>query len=408
MQQNQPHEAAQPEVNIGIIGHVDHGKTTLVHALTGEWTDKHSEEIKRGITIRLGYADAAFRACDKCGEPERYTIADKCAAGHETKIARRVSFVDCPGHESLMAVTLSGAALMDGAILVIAANEPCPQPQTREHLNTLAISGIKNIVIVQNKVDLISKEQAKKSYSEIKAFAKGTVLETAPIVPVAAQCGANIDALIGAIESTIATPKRDPMLPMKLFVARSFDINKPGSLKTNELRGAVLGGSIIQGTAKVDDEIEIRPGIDIKGKYHPVTTKITSISTKIGIISEAKAGGLVALGTLLDPQLAKSDKLVGNIAGKPGTLPPVYDKLMFEPKLFEKTVNMQNITNIIKGETLVINAATATSIGTVITVKKNLVEIMLKKPICASPGDKLGISRKLGSRWGLIGYGIIR
>jgi len=146
----------KPEVNIGMVGHVDHGKTTLVKSLSGVWTDQHSEEVKRGISIRLGYADATFRKCPSCPAPDAYTVKEKCEhCGSETKVLRTVSFVDSPGHETLMATMLCGAAIMDGAVLVISANEPCPQPQTKEHLMALNITGIDRIVIVQNKIDLM-------------------------------------------------------------------------------------------------------------------------------------------------------------------------------------------------------------------------------------------------------------
>jgi len=150
-----------PEVNIGMIGHVDHGKTTLTQRLTGKWTDEHSEELKRGISIRLGYADAAFYKCPTCNDPECYSTQKTCPnCKGKTELLRVVSFVDAPGHETLMATMLSGAAIMDGAILVIAANEVCPQPQTREHLMALEIIGAKRIIIVQNKIDLVSEEDA--------------------------------------------------------------------------------------------------------------------------------------------------------------------------------------------------------------------------------------------------------
>ena len=140
----------QAVVNIGMVGHVDHGKTTLTEALSGIWTDVHSEELRRGISIRLGYADTSFYRCPSCG---LYTTKETCPRdGSETEFLRRVSFVDAPGHETLMATMLSGAAIMDGAVLVIAANEPCPQPQTKEHLMALDITGIDKIVIVQNKI----------------------------------------------------------------------------------------------------------------------------------------------------------------------------------------------------------------------------------------------------------------
>ncbi|MFG1530089.1 MAG: GTP-binding protein, partial [Thermoplasmata archaeon] len=144
----------QPEVNIGLVGHVDHGKTTLTQALTGEWTDRHSEELKRGISIKLGYADAAFYRCPNCPVPTGYSVTPVCpACGGEATFLRAVSFVDAPGHETLMETMLSGAAIMDGALLLVAANERCPQPQTREHLYALDIIGVRKVVVVQNKID---------------------------------------------------------------------------------------------------------------------------------------------------------------------------------------------------------------------------------------------------------------
>src|SRR6056297_1651573 len=256
-------EHRQPEVNIGLVGHVDHGKTTLVRALSGEWTDQHSEEMKRGISIRLGYADATLRRCPDCDEPECYTVAEQCPEhGTETEILRTVSFVDAPGHETLMATMLSGASLMDGAVLVVSANEPVPQPQTEEHLMALDIIGIDNIVIAQNKVDLVDADTARNNYEQIKEFVAGTVAEDAPIVPVSAGQEVNLDLLIQAIEEEIPTPDRDPDADPRMHVARSFDINKPGTT-ANELAGGVLGGSLVQGELEVGDEIEIRPGREV-------------------------------------------------------------------------------------------------------------------------------------------------
>ena len=139
----------QAEVNIGLIGHVDHGKTSLTLALTGKWTDTHSEELKRGISIRLGYADTTIYKCKTHG----YTIKEKCPQCKKPcNLQRKISFIDAPGHETLMATMLSGAALMNGALLVIAANEECPQPRTVEHLMALKLGEIKNVIVVQNKI----------------------------------------------------------------------------------------------------------------------------------------------------------------------------------------------------------------------------------------------------------------
>ena len=243
-------------VNIGLFGHVDHGKTTIVEALTGKWADVHSEEMKRGITIRLGYADITVYKCPKCKKPNCYSTSSKCPTCFgDTEPQRIISFVDAPGHNALMATVLSGAALIDGALLIISANEECPQPQTAEHLMALNIVGIKNIIIVQNKIDLVTEEEVLENYKQIKEFVKGTVAENAPIIPISAIQRVNIDALIEAIEENIPTPKRDLKAEPKMFVARSFDVNKPGT-PIDKIVGGVVGGSLVKGEFKVGDKIE--------------------------------------------------------------------------------------------------------------------------------------------------------
>ncbi|HID17899.1 TPA: translation initiation factor IF-2 subunit gamma, partial [Candidatus Bathyarchaeota archaeon] len=326
--------AVQPECNIGTLGHVDNGKSTLVQAITGVWTARHSEELKRGITIRIGYADAAFYKCPACPPPSCYTTSERCPiCGSETKFLRMVSFVDCPGHHSLMVTMLSGAALMDGAFFVIAADAKCPQAQDREHLMAAQIAGIDKIVIVQNKVDIISRERALENYREIKEFVKGTVAEDAPIIPVSAQHKLNVEALIESAEERIPTPQRDVNAPPRMYILRSFDVNKPGT-KAEGLVGGVIGGSIVQGVFRVDDEIEIKPGIKVEKKgaahYEPLLTTIRTLQVAGRYVQEAKPGGLVGMGTALDPSLTKSDGLVGNVVGKVGELPEASDRLVLE------------------------------------------------------------------------------
>jgi len=404
----------QPEINIGMIGHVDHGKTTLTQRLTGKWTDEHSEEIKRGISIKLGYADAAFYKCPNCDEPQCYTTKKKCPhCGSECDLLRVVSFVDAPGHETLMAIMLSGAAIMDGAILVIAANEPCPQPQTREHLTALDISGIKNIVIVQNKIDLVSEKNAIKHYEQILNFVKGTCAEGAPIIPISAHQDVNIDVLIKVMDEHIPTPKRDKNKPPLMYVARSFDINKPGT-RPDDLQGGIVGGSILQGVLKVGDEIEICPGrkIEVEGKktMERITTKIESLFTGGQSVNEASPGGLIAVGTSLDPSRTKSDSYAGKVVGRIGELPPVLESFNLSIHLLKRvvgTIEEKAVEPIRTNEPLMLTIGTATTVGIVSEFHGEKIGVQLKLPVCANDGQRIAISRRIDGRWHLIGYGEI-
>lgn len=396
-----------PEVNIGMVGHIDHGKTTLTEALTGVWASRHSEELKRGITIKLGYADANFYKCSKCDEPACYSPTNKCAAGHEAKKLRTVSFVDAPGHETLMATMLSGASLIDGAILVIAANEKCPQPQTKEHLMALDIVGVKKVIVVQNKIDLVSEQRAKESYEEIKKFIKGTVAESAPVIPISAQHRANIDFLIETIENVIKSPaKKEDASPLML-IARSFDINKPGTPIEN-LHGGVFGGALVEGTLKAGEEVEISPGFDTKST---IKAKIVNINAAGQSVKSITRGGTFGVETLIDPGLTKADSLAGRVLGVHGKLPPVYTQLNLEAHLLQRVVGEAEeleIKPLAVGETLMLNIWTATSVGVVAAGKKGTFLLNLKIPVSGKPGARVTIARRFGTRWRLIGYGIIK
>ncbi|MFA5313555.1 MAG: translation initiation factor IF-2 subunit gamma [Methanomassiliicoccales archaeon] len=402
----------QPEINIGMIGHVDHGKTTLTKALSGAWTDRHSEEVKRGISIRLGYADVVFYKCPDCGS---YTSKAECLCGGKAEVLRAVSFVDAPGHETLMATMLSGAAMMNGALLLVAANEKCPQPQTKEHLMALSIIGVEKIIIVQNKIDIVTKEEALENFKQIKAFVKGTIAENAPIIPVSAHHDVNIDKLIEAIEKFIPTPKQDDKKPARMYVARSFDINTPGT-EPKSLKGGVLGGSITQGRLEIGDEIELMPGrkVDLPGgktSWERITTTIVSLHVGDTEIQRAKPGGLIAIGTQLDPSLTKSDGLTGRVIGRPGTLPPMLQKLTMSTHLLERVVGAAEdlaVESIKTNEPLMLSVGTATTVGVVTSARSESVDVALKLPVCAEKPQRVAISRKISNKWRLIGYGILQ
>jgi len=322
-----------PEINIGVVGHIDHGKTTLLSKLTGKFADTHSEELKRGITIKLGYADLIIYEdngnfnLEKKGKPVRY-----------------VSFIDAPGHEMLMATMLSGAATIDAAILVIAANEGI-KPQTSEHLMALQAKKINNIIIVQNKIDLISKEKALENYKKIKEFVKGTIAENSPIIPISAQQGININQLLKEI-SQLPIPNKDEKSSPIFLVARSFDINRPGSSIQN-LKGGVLGGILKKGILKVGEKIEIKPGLSEKKNnqfiYSPLTTKILSIQKGNESVKQVSPGASISIETELDPYLTKTDSLTGCVISTTGELPDITTKVKIKTEFSKKFLDKKAI-----------------------------------------------------------------
>ncbi len=411
-EESQPH--VQPELNIGLVGHVDHGKTTLVQTLSGKWTDTHSEEIKRGITIRLGYADVSFYKCKKCEGAEAYGTKPTCKCGGEAEFLRKISLVDAPGHESLMATMLCGANIMDGAILLVSATESCPQPQTREHLQALEIVGVENLIVVQNKIDLVPEEQAKKNYEEIKAFLKGTRYEKAVIVPTSAVHSINLDVLIQTIEEHFKTPKRNLDADPIMFVARSFDINKPGT-EPEKMVGGIIGGALKQGKLVSGADTEILPGYEVQEKnqkvWKPLKAKITSLMAGGEQAQEVVPGGSVAVMTSLDPSVVKSDRLVGSLVGLEGMAPKIWNEFKLETHLLERVVGAKDklvVDPIKMGELLMLNVNAAATVGIVKELGKNTIKCTLRRPVCAETNSRVAMSRNVGQRWRLIGFGIIK
>ncbi|MCX6641950.1 MAG: EF-Tu/IF-2/RF-3 family GTPase, partial [Candidatus Bathyarchaeota archaeon] len=196
-------------------------------------------------------------------------------------------------------------------------------------------------------------------------------------------------------------------------IIRSFDVNNPGKMY-DEISGGVLVGSIYQGSFKVGDEIEIRPGLPFKDKnklkMRELTTEITSLQIGNMSVEEAQPGGLVGVGTLLDPSVSKSDGLVGSLVGKPGTLPSVREEISLSHKLFSSVIgskDQEEVAKIAKGEKLLFNIGTAKTMADVTAVKKDYLEAKLSIPICGEETDHVAISRKIGGRWRLIGVGAL-
>ena len=214
---------------VGTAGHIDHGKSALVEALTGTHPDRLAEEKRRGITIDLGFAFLEENGV-------------------------RFGFVDVPGHERFVSNMLAGAAGLDLVLLVIAADESI-KPQTREHFEICRLLGVNRGVIALTKSDLVDADTIELARVEIEDYLRGTFLESAPIVPVSARTGAGLADLkrelhSGATQST----GKDASRPFRLPIDRAFAIKG---------FGAVVTGTLISGSVGTDDQVELFPSRQI-------------------------------------------------------------------------------------------------------------------------------------------------
>ncbi|KAJ6388931.1 hypothetical protein OIU77_027307 [Salix suchowensis] len=414
------------------IGHVAHGKSTVVKAISGVQTVRFKNELERNITIKLGYANAKIYKCEDewCPRPKCYKaygsgkednpVCDVDPKHCRMNLFRHVSFVDCPGHDILMATMLNGAAIMDGALLLIAANESCPQPQTSEHLAAVEIMRLQHIIILQNKVDLIQENAAINQHEAIQKFIQGTVADGAPVVPISAQLKYNIDVVCEYIIKKIPIPERNFISPPNMIVIRSFDVNKPG-YEVDEIRGGVAGGSILRGVLKVNQFIEVRPGIIVKDeagnmKCTPIYTRIVSLYAEQNELQFAVPGGLIGVGTTMDPTLTRADRLVGQVLGDVGSLPEVFGELEVNFFLLRRLIGVRTkgsekqgkVSKLTKGEILMLNIGSMSSGARVIAVKNDLAKLQLTSPVCTSKGEKIALSRRVEKHWRLIGWGMIQ
>jgi len=419
----------QATINIGTIGHVAHGKSTVVKAISGVHTVRFKNELERNITIKLGYANAKIFKADG-PRPDCYRAAssdhidefeaDFPGAKGPYKLVRHVSFVDCPGHDILMATMLNGAAVMDAAMLLIAGNESCPQPQTSEHLAAIEIMKMKHILILQNKIDLVSQVQAKEQYQQILKFVEGTIAEGAPIIPISAQLKFNIEVVCEYIVNKIPIPMRDFTSKPRLIIIRSFDVNKPGS-EVDDLKGGVAGGSILQGVLKVGQEIEIRPGIitqDKEGKLQvqPIHSKVVSLYAEQNDLQYAVPGGLIGVGTKIDPTVSRADRLLGHVLGEVGSLPNIFTEIEISYFLLRRLLGVKTegdkkgarVQKLSKNEALMVNIGSLSSGGRVIAIKADLAKIQLYRPVCTEVNERIALSRRVEKHWRLIGWGQIR
>ena len=463
----------QPTLSIGVIGDVANGKSTLVKAISGKRTQSHSsEQQQHGITIRLGFANAAVIKCQNddcvCGmfsflpESEDHgkqptPNCPKC--NFETQVVKRFSLVDCPGHAELMATMLAGSSAFDACILAAASNLPCPTPQARQHLEAIKMSGIMDveqnrqnaqIAIAQTKAELLaddsknstsrftSEERLKNHADQARHNLKHTVAREAPIFPTCSPMGLGLDVLAEWIASLPSTSnKQNACCGPHLTVLRSFDVNRPGQ-PVEKLKGGVLGGTIQgAGSISIGSILEVRPGVvlpcssnstkakpktDSKKptpdfKIQPLRFQCTSLMSGKNKLSSASKGGLVAVGTTIDPLLLADNRMVGNIAGPPGSLPPVWGPTLFmdnlqpvDVKLPEngaKTSDSQKPSHLVKkGCEIRAHIGSATVKGHVVRVSKSRgkLEVCLESPVCAARGASVALEGKGAAGFCLVAH----
>jgi elongation factor Tu len=295
-------ERTKPHVNIGTIGHVDHGKTTLTAAITKRQAEK-------------GYANyLEYGAIDKAPEERKRGITISTAHIEYQTDARHYAHVDCPGHADYIKNMITGAASMDGAIIVVAASDG-QMPQTREHLLLARQVGVKRIVVFVNKVDAVEdKEMLELVEMEMRELLSSYGFEgdDTPIVLGSALCAIEgrqddigvqkIDELLAAVDEWIPTPERQLDQPFLMSVEDVFSI--PG-------RGTVASGRVERGVLKKDSEVEL-----VGKNAAPIKTKVTDIETFKKSCDESRAGdnsGLLLRG------VKREDVLRGMVIAKPGT-----------------------------------------------------------------------------------------
>jgi len=371
----------QPTLNVGCIGHVSHGKSTLINALSNTSTLRFSSEKKKNSTIHLGYANM------KIYEEDGELVITNQSRG---ELVKHLSFVDCPGHESYIANMLNGSSVMDFAFLIVDASDPIVlQTQAEEHLNALLMGGMNKIICLQNKIDLLNDFEVRKNKELISNFLEEKFGLDIPIIPVSAQFKSNIDFLKNIL---VNIPERDlSQIGSETFlpILRSFDINKPNQ-NPCQMKGGVIGGSILAGYLKVGDEVIIAPGFMKKGVCHPIKTKVLGINTETESLEISFPGGLIGVQLDLDSFFTKNNNLVGQVLYQGDNL-RVYD----EVKLRVKQLGKYDLKSLGRGEIIKIHCLSYFEEAEVLEYGKKIIKIKLRKPLVYQEGVNISIFRKI-------------
>ncbi|HHU69097.1 MAG TPA: selenocysteine-specific translation elongation factor [Thermoanaerobacterales bacterium] len=334
-------------VIIGTAGHIDHGKTALIKALTNIETDRLIEEKERGITIDLGFAY------------------------FDLPSGKRAGIIDVPGHEKFIKNMLAGVSGIDIVLLVVAADEGM-MPQTYEHLNILSLLDIKKGIIVISKKDIVHEDWLQLVIDEISAEVKGTFLEKAPIIPVSSKSGEGLKELIHAIDLlTQSTPyNRDIEAPFRLPIDRVFIISGFGTVVT---------GTLISGSIKLNDEGEIVP----KG----YSARVRSLQVHGINVNEAFAGQRVAINLV---GVKPKDIKRGDVFTKKGSIKPVkfLDGQLFLLKNAPKSLKNLSKIRFYTGTKEVICCCTLLDKKIINPGEEAFVQFQLDEEIAVLEGDR--------------------
>lgn len=333
-------------VIIGTAGHIDHGKTTLIKALTGRETDTLKEEKERGISINLGF-----------------TYFDLPSG-------RRAGIVDVPGHERFIKNMLAGVGGIDIVLLVIAADEGI-MPQTREHLNILELLDIKKGIVVLTKVDMVDDEWLGMVKEEVKKEIESTFLRDAPVMEVSSVTGKGIKELTNLMDKmTMELPERDNATEFRIPVDRVFTVSGFGT---------VITGTLISGSIKEGDPCEIYT--------NGMKTKIRGIHVHEKAVEEACSGQRVALNLA---NVKTEDVERGNVISKPGIME---NSLMLDCRLkylrdAPRPLNNRDRVRVYHGTSEILARVVILDKETLNPGESALIQLRLESPVAARRGDK--------------------
>jgi selenocysteine-specific elongation factor len=343
-------------VIVGTAGHIDHGKTALVKALTGIDADRLEEEKRRGITIDIGFAHLELDE----------SVLSNSAKGPGTL---RIGFVDVPGHERFVRNMLAGIGGIDFVLLVISADEGI-KPQTAEHFDICRLLSIRRGIVVLTKSDLVDAETLDVVRMEVQDFVSGSFLEGAPIVPVSSKTGSGLDVLKSELARAASeVPAKSSAALVRLPIDRVF---------TMKGFGTVVTGTLLSGTVAKDDELEVFPGgkrVRVRGvQVHGVAAEKAAAGERTALnLSGVSTEDLARGTTLAQPEILRSSKTIDVSLSLLETAKPLKDRA----RVHFHAYTTETIAEVVLYEGKQLKAG-----------ETALVQLRLNIPVLLVPGDR--------------------